>query len=379
MNARAGPRVGPFDSSPGTVRTRDGQLQRGVERRRSFLMQLHEWPHDRGSLARIVIGEGLPIRGFQALALMHRTVSSRTSVPTALALTSVLAAHPADAALLSYLSGALTQVDSPIVYFNTPPNPTPGVQSQFFQGNAAFSSQAFAGQVASASASIQSGTLRATTSYSGAPGQSGGVTVASAFIGDSYAYSGGQGGPFVWGPNGSVTFDITVDGFQSVLAPSDNVGEFGILALMIYQPGTLDDFLPFCGSNVMYSFFWSVGGNSSVPCGAFRGNLSGSIDTTVSASFNPGGDFAWALGFRAVNFVGGPLQGNVSWSNQFGNTIRYSVVNPEGAVVTTASGFRPGGEPEGSVPLPGSLALLGLGLAAMGAGRFRRTRAPSRP
>jgi hypothetical protein len=281
-------------------------------------------------------------------------------------------ASTANAAIVDYLSGAATQTDSPIVYFNTPPETTPGFQRQFFEGYSAFSQQAYQGATTLASAALGSGTLRAATTFSGGPGGPGGVTLASAFIGDNYAFQGGQGQPFIWNPNQTATFNINVDGFINRNVGGENYFDFSLLALIIYQPGTLDDFVPFCGSTVMYSYYWSVGQNTSHPCGgSFVGNLDGAVDQTVSATFNPGGDFAWALGFRLVNAVGGPLNGTTSWNYAFDNTIRYSFEAPAEALVTTASGIRPGGQPT-AVPEPASLALLGLGLAGLGLARRRR-------
>jgi PEP-CTERM motif len=279
----------------------------------------------------------------------------------------------ASAAVVNYLSGAATQTFSPVVYFNTPPETTPGFQRQFFEGYNAFSSQAYNGAVTQASASLASGTLRAATQFSGGTGGDGAVTLASAFIGDNFAFSGGQNQPFTWNANSTATFNIDVDGFINRDVAGESYSDFSLLALIIYQPGTLDDIVPFCGGNVMYSYYWSVGQNTSHPCGgSFVGNLDGAVNQTVSATFNPGGDFAWALGFRTVNFVGGPLNSNTSWNYAFDNTIRYGFEAPEGATVTTTSGIAPGGESV-SVPEPGTLALLGLGLAGLGWSRRRRS------
>ena len=81
-------------------------------------------------------------------------------------------ATPSEAALVSYLSGAATQTSSPVVY-NLDPDwdpalgPQPGgFDRHFFQGLNAFSNQAFGSEVATSSASLQTGAVRARCSSS---------------------------------------------------------------------------------------------------------------------------------------------------------------------------------------------------------------------
>lgn len=284
------------------------------------------------------------------------------------------AAGTTHAATIQYLSGVATQTSSPAVLPTVPDLPgATGFERSFAQQMAASSSQIHGAESASASASLQTGTLRVATAFS-SNGVLGGQTLASAFIGDGFAFSGPGGSPYIW--NGqTVTFDIRVTGQQSVSLPA-GIGafqyfDFSLLALMIYQPGTLDDVVPFCNgpgvTNVVASFFWSVGENGSAtdPCGnPFLGNLSGNVNRTVSASFAPTGDFAWALGFRAINASASGLPGPISWNYLFGNTIEYGFTAPADARVSTASGVPPGGVPA-SVPLPGSALLMAAALAGL--------------
>ena len=305
----------------------------------------------------------------------------------AAALSLATAATTVFATPIQYLSGASTQTSSSAVLPTVPLLPgATGFERRFVQGLSAASSQTNGAESASASASLQSGALRVSTAFA-SNGVSGGQTSASAFIGDGFAFSGPGGAPYVW--NGqTVTFNIDVSGVHAANIPTQ-IGpqkyfDFSLVALMIYQPGTLQDSpVPFCNgggtTNVVASFFWSLGSNTNAtdPCGnAFLGNLSGTVNQTVAATFAPTGDFAWALGLRAISAAGGEQPGPISWSYQFGNTVEYDFVAPADAVVTTASGIAPGGQP-GQVPVPATGLLLAAGVVAM-AGRAARSQARER-
>ncbi len=314
--------------------------------------------------------------------MQHMTLSA---LRRAFAAAAVLAACAVgvSAAPVDYLSGAATQTSSPAVLPTVPVLPGfSGFERYFGRTFSASSSQTFGAEHASASASLQNGTLRVATSFS-SNGVGGGTTLASAYIGDGYAFSGPGGSPYVW--NGqTVTFNIHVSGLQSAMIPPSLNGEqlyydFSILSLIIYQPGGLDETVPFCNGDgtttVTGGYYWSIGANTTGtnPCGgAFLGNLSGDVNDTLSVSFAPTGDFAWALGIRAINAANGGQSGPISWDYAFGHTVSYGFVAPDDAVVTTASGIPPGGEAF-AVPLPSTAWLLGAGLALL-ALRRRPTR-----
>ena len=307
--------------------------------------------------------------------------ASRPAFPAtrwrALAAAAVLAAAAASAgaAPVQYLSGAATQTDSPNVLTTVPVLPgATGFERYFTQSWSAASTQTYGAAFASASASLQAGTLRAATSFS-SNGVGGGTTLASAYFGDGYAFSGPGGTPYAW--NGqTVTFNIDVSGIQSASIPQSLNGEqqyfdFSIVSLLIYQPGTLDQIVPFCNgpgtTNVVGGYFWSVGANTTPtdPCGgAFLGNLSGTVDETLSVSFAPTGDFAWALGIRMVNVAASGQSGPIAWDYAFGHTVSYGFTAPDDAIITTASGIAPGGQAF-AVPVPSTVWLLGAGLALL--------------
>ena len=211
-------------------------------------------------------------------------------------------------------------------------------------------------------------------------GQFGAATLAGAFIGDNFIHSGPGAGPFVWNANQTVTFNLHIDGTQARLPTTPGIDR-SQLVLMIYRPGTLDSDVPYCTPNVLNRYVWSIGANAlptddcgSPTQGTINAGGNGNVNQNMQVTFAPGGDFAWALGIKLYTAaVGVLLTGPAYWNNDFSNTLTYSYAAPDGATVQSSSGYSiPRYTPPTSVPEPGTLALLGLGLAGLGIARRRR-------
>jgi len=192
-----------------------------------------------------------------------------------------------------------------------------------------------------------------------------------AYIADSFTHLSALS-PFNWTSNTQARFDIHIDGVESLVGDLGQMVNVGRVLLMIYKPGTLDG-LSYCGAHVIQTFSWSIGANNSpAPCGGnFTNNLSGTIDTNLSAVFTPGGNFDWAFGI----VVGGrsnlaPLPDATGhWVQDFANTATLSYSGPPGSTVVSGSGVFPG--TISAVPEPGTWALMLAGLASV-AGLVRR-------
>ena len=275
---------------------------------------------------------------------------------------------PAHSAPVSYLAGTVAQTSD-------------GFGVDFKQQVSSASSRTF-GAIGQAqyekvdmSASLATGQVHARQESIAINAPNGMGGFGSAFLADSFRHLSGLN-PFVWNGTTQATFNIHIDGNEFMVPGLGQVFNFAQVSLMIYQRGTLDDFIPFCGATVIRSFHWSIGASppATDPCGApYIDNLSGTVDEVLTASFTPGGDFDWAFGVR----VGGAFNANLGvgnvgsghWLQDFGNTATLSYFGPAGSSVESSSGVFPGTQAGGSVPEPATLTLV---LAACGGLCMRR-------
>ena len=191
-------------------------------------------------------------------------------------------------------------------------------------------------------------------------------TFGQAYIADSFMHLSGLN-PFNWISSTQARFNIHIDGVESLTGNLGQMLNSAKVLLIIYKPGTLDG-LSFCGAHVIQTFSWSIGaGASAAPCsGSYISNLSGAINTNLSAVFTPGGDFDWAFGIVVGGQSNtGPLpSASGRWLQDFANTATLSYSGPDGTTVVSGSGVFPGSV--AAVPEPGSSALMLAGVGAVG-------------
>jgi hypothetical protein len=273
------------------------------------------------------------------------------------------------AAPVSFISGATAQVDA-----NPPGNNNFSFVRDIGQQSAASATTSFSYNVggtvesrASSQANLQAGTVKVGTSLTMTDQDDAFVAVATGFFGDGYQHFAGND-PFTWTGNTTARFDVRLTGNSSLTGNVRDLFNVGVMFLMIYPKDTLDDFVPFCGA--FRSYFWSIGpsANRQTPCGgAFQDNFDGIVDDTVSLAFNHDGDFDWAFGIRVGGAVSANPNTTVTWLNDYLSTAELFYTPPAGVTsIRSRSGSVLAQGPDNQVPLPGTLALLSLGLAAMG-------------
>lgn len=275
---------------------------------------------------------------------------------------------PVHSAPVSYLAGTVAQTPD-------------GFEVDFKQQTSSSLSRTF-GAIGAAeyakvdmSANLAAGQIRGRQESIAIDSPNGTGGFGSAFLADSFQHLSGLN-PFAWTNATQATFNIHIDGNEFMVPGAGEVFNFAQLSLIIYKRGLLDDFIPFCGSTVLYSFHWSIGASPPAddPCGApYLSNLSGNVDEALSVTFTPGEDFGWAFGLR----VGGAFNGNLGvgnvgsghWLQDFGNTATLTYAGPAGSTVQSSSGVFPGTDAVGDVPEPATLALVLAACCGLGATR----------
>ena len=224
------------------------------------------------------------------------------------------------------------------------------------------------------SANLATGVIKARAETEIVNSQSAYGAFATALFGDGFTHSLGSNA-FNWAGQ-QASFRVAIDGTEQINPGQGDVFNFGMAFLVVYRPGTLDNYLPFCNgpadngvnySNIMASFFWSIGDGVNHPCSgqSFTGNLSGVVDEVLTATFSPGGDFDWMFGVRVGGALNANLQGqsqSARWLQDFSHTATLTYEAPNGASVESRSGVFPLANPT-AVPEPGTLLLATFGLA----------------
>lgn len=234
---------------------------------------------------------------------------------------------------------------------------------------------------AQSQASLESGALRVQAeSHSNAnsgPFTNNVFAFARADIGDSFRTFDNQD-PYQWASDTEVTFSIDFSGFVSTGPAVNNRANAGF-SFIAFTPGFLDPYAQFLfndapfptdfNANTIFSDNYHLGGTLY----SFQTPV-GPLPATIDVSFAPGGDFDWVAGIT-VDTAASLFDSSIA---DFFSTATMSYTGPAGTTTYSASGLFPGtlplsNAPSSSVPEPGTLILMSLGLAAIGFIRRRRS------
>lgn len=207
----------------------------------------------------------------------------------------------------------------------------------------------------------------------------------NAVFGDGFRAYDLSGTPFSWQSGTTARFGITVDGslFSSPSLQAINAGAW--VTLFLFQHDTMTPDTIFGVQPNMIGYYHFLIGNPNLQVTSF-GSQPGSADDlqllptqyvgdlssgpiNIVQDFTPGGDFDWALLLGAYSFANNPGD---QFNLDLSHTVTFGYQGPEGSVTRSTSGlFDNYNVPTTSVPEPGTLALLAIGLLGLGFSRSK--------
>ena len=236
-----------------------------------------------------------------------------------------------------------------------------------------------------ASANLATGQLKMQAGAAVGDGSSAPYIQSNAIFGDGFRASTPGGQPFTWSAASHAQFTLNLSGVLSASDPLDayfNADAFVILSILYKD--TLDPTKPLVnGPNAQQYFFWNIGNPSTTIYYTDQTGHSqaltptaqySSIPSTITADFNPGGDFDWVLLLGASGQISGVGD---YFDFDLSHTLDLSYAGPDGSVTTSVSeqfvNFNPT-VADSQVPEPSTVALLGLGLVGCAYVRRRKAR-----
>lgn len=216
--------------------------------------------------------------------------------------------------------------------------------------------------------------------------------LAVAEFGDSFSFQNSNDNSlFMWEQSDNFTFNLDVTGFFSGTNINRNQTT---ISLVLFESGGLSDYLSgdlnqegtdiLAVDSFIDQYFWTFDHDSDLcefqsyvidelPCNATEiSSNNGLFEESLTASFNPGGDFDWFLSLR----TGGSIYLNndsASLESDFANSVYVDYKTPDGVNTISQSGLLSKIKTDPiSVPEPSIVALMGIGLAGMGFARRRK-------